>query len=64
MEEIPGEWTYIEDDENEHKNFFKTLQWIFTNLFKATYSETALMWLWWMSVLGVFMQDLGQLVIQ
>ncbi|RIB25711.1 hypothetical protein C2G38_2241218 [Gigaspora rosea] len=63
IENMPGEWRYIED-ENENKNIFKTLKWIFINLFKATYSERAIIWLWWMNVLGIFMQDIGQFVIQ
>ncbi|CAG8530479.1 23703_t:CDS:2, partial [Gigaspora rosea] len=29
-----------------------------------TYSERAIIWLWWMNVLGIFMQDIGQFVIQ
>ncbi|CAG8480647.1 7728_t:CDS:2 [Cetraspora pellucida] len=63
MEEMEGEWTWI-DEEDERKNFFKTFQRILTNLFKVTYSDKAKMWLWWMSIIGVFMQDLGQLIVQ
>ncbi|CAG8747147.1 27632_t:CDS:2, partial [Racocetra persica] len=30
----------------------------------VTYSEKAKTWLWWMSIIGVFIQDLGQFVVQ
>ncbi|CAG8608187.1 10227_t:CDS:2, partial [Scutellospora calospora] len=34
------------------------VQWNFT------YSETANLWLWWISFINVFIEDLGQLVVQ